>query len=237
LVVEAAMSEMEPLDPLSKELLEAARHGHVAPDGGRERVRGRIVARVGLATFGGAAIATAAGTGWLKIAIPIGVLLFGTSAYFVARRPPAAADPVPVVATVTASAISSTDGVTVPELAFVPTTAPPPREIATTKPAPKPPPVASAMPAPPSIEEETALLLGAQSALRDGDSAKALGLLDDHARKFPNGALAEEREATRVLALCAAGRIDDAKKLGRAFLSEHPRSPAASRVRSSCGGG
>jgi hypothetical protein len=54
--------------------------------------------------------------------------------------------------------------------------------------------------------------------------------------RFPSGALAEERDASRVLALCAAGRAAEARVIATDFLAKHPRSPAASRVRASCGG-
>jgi hypothetical protein len=48
--------------------------------------------------------------------------------------------------------------------------------------------------------------------------------------------MTEERQATRVLALCAAGRTAEARTAGKAFLDAHPASPAAQRVRASCGG-
>jgi outer membrane protein assembly factor BamD (BamD/ComL family) len=61
-------------------------------------------------------------------------------------------------------------------------------------------------------------------------------LLDDHARRFPAGSLIEEREATRVLALCRVGRVSEAKDAASRFLREHPRSPQASRVEHACDG-
>jgi RNA polymerase sigma-70 factor (ECF subfamily) len=61
-------------------------------------------------------------------------------------------------------------------------------------------------------------------------------LLDKHARSFPNGILAEERAAERVLALCALDRMADARAAASAFLRAHPHSPLAARVKSSCAG-
>jgi len=83
---------------------------------------------------------------------------------------------------------------------------------------------------------EVELIQRAQQALEAGDATAALVLLSEHARRFPNGALSEERDAARVLALCGAGQQDDAEQMGAAFLGRYPSSPLASRVRASCAG-
>jgi RNA polymerase sigma-70 factor (ECF subfamily) len=74
------------------------------------------------------------------------------------------------------------------------------------------------------------------SALHAGDAARALAAFDEHARLYPNGFLSEERAGERVLALCDLGRTAEAGAAASAFLAQHPRSPLAARVRSSCGG-
>jgi hypothetical protein len=58
--------------------------------------------------------------------------------------------------------------------------------------------------------------------------------LDEHARRFPRGALSEEREAAKVMALCAEGRASDARASASAFVAANPRSPFAAQVRRSC---
>jgi hypothetical protein len=80
------------------------------------------------------------------------------------------------------------------------------------------------------LDVELALLQEAQGALRMNDGARALRLLDEHARRFPNGALAEESEAARVFALREVGRTEEARDVAARFLREHPRSPLAPRV-------
>jgi hypothetical protein len=60
-------------------------------------------------------------------------------------------------------------------------------------------------------------------------------LLDEHARLYPNGALAEDRAAERVFALCALGDVDQARAEAARFLASHSLSPYASAVQSSCG--
>jgi hypothetical protein len=111
--------------------------------------------------------------------------------------------------------------------------------------APEPPAVAapSSAPAvqaapvtPTTLDAETKLVRQGVGALHTGDAARALALLDEHARLYPDGFLAEERAGERVLALCDLGRNVEAADAARAFLSQHPRSPLAARVRSSCGG-
>jgi hypothetical protein len=95
-------------------------------------------------------------------------------------------------------------------------------------PAPAPVEVAS------SLLEETRLLASAQRALSAGAAAKALLLIDQHRARFPQGALAQERDAARVLALCALGRRADAQRERHAFLHTWPDSPLSARVRAGC---
>jgi hypothetical protein len=85
-----------------------------------------------------------------------------------------------------------------------------------------------------SVAEEARLLREADAALRSGDTARAAGLLADHARQFPHGVLVEERDAQRVLVLCAAGQEDDARAEASRFLRAYPESPLAGRVRLAC---
>jgi len=94
----------------------------------------------------------------------------------------------------------------------------------------------SAVAAPVTVKDEIALISRAHAALTSGDPSGALALLDEHARRFPAGALGEEREATRVLALCALGRTGDARAAATRFFAAFPGGPQAGRVRASCGG-
>jgi RNA polymerase sigma-70 factor (ECF subfamily) len=84
------------------------------------------------------------------------------------------------------------------------------------------------------LSDETALLRDAHAELENGDAARALAILDQHAQRFPRAVLTEEREAERIFAFCALGRQSEASERGRRFLLDHARSPLAARVRSSC---
>ena len=96
-------------------------------------------------------------------------------------------------------------------------------------------PASAVAPAPiDTLTDEAALLRSAHAALSRGDTATANSRLDDHASRFPNGALAEERSAARVHTLCAQGRAAEARTAAGAFVAAHPRSSLAPAVRRAC---
>ena len=85
-----------------------------------------------------------------------------------------------------------------------------------------------------SLAEELELLTAAQHAAQRGAPRAALALLDQHGRRFPDGAMAEEREAERVTALCALGREDEARRVADTFLTRFVGSPQSARVSRAC---
>jgi alpha-D-ribose 1-methylphosphonate 5-triphosphate synthase subunit PhnH len=95
--------------------------------------------------------------------------------------------------------------------------------------------IATAPGSPSILESETRLVGAGVAALHAGDAARALTLLDQHAREYPHGILAEERAAERVAALCALGRAAEARQAAAAFLRDHVRSPLSPHVRGLCG--
>jgi hypothetical protein len=87
-----------------------------------------------------------------------------------------------------------------------------------------------------SVGAEALLLRNADGAVRAGNAERALALLNEHAARFPHGVMIEEREAERVVVLCALGRTEEARTQASTFLREYPHSPLTVRVRASCGG-
>lgn len=85
-----------------------------------------------------------------------------------------------------------------------------------------------------ALRDELALIGAAQSSLGAGRNDAALASLDEHARRFPSGALSLERRALRALALCAAGRRDEGRVEAEAFALRAAGSPLADRVASAC---
>jgi TolA-binding protein len=71
---------------------------------------------------------------------------------------------------------------------------------------------------------EVELLQNAHLAYARRDFRSALALVAEHARRFPDGPLAEECEALRVESLRAAGHAVEAKRTGAAFAKRFPRS-------------
>lgn len=77
---------------------------------------------------------------------------------------------------------------------------------------------------------EIALLQRAESAYTRRDFSGTLTLIAEHARRFPKGHLAEEREALRVQSLVGAERSDEAHRAAAAFAARFPRSVLLPRV-------
>jgi len=81
-----------------------------------------------------------------------------------------------------------------------------------------------------SYTAELSLLQRAQAAYADHNFATTLLLVSEHTRRFPNGRLAEEREALHVKALVGAGRETEAHRAATAFASRFPRSALLPRL-------
>ena len=81
------------------------------------------------------------------------------------------------------------------------------------------------------LREETTLIRDARQALRQGDAARALRLLDECRRSFPAGVLQQERERLAIEALAKSGRTQEAAARAGAFLRRYPDSPHAGEIR------
>jgi hypothetical protein len=75
-----------------------------------------------------------------------------------------------------------------------------------------------------TLAAERKLLEAARTALAHGQSAAALEQLERHAASFPDGQLAEEREALGVQALVATKRFDEARARSARFERAYPGS-------------
>lgn len=73
-------------------------------------------------------------------------------------------------------------------------------------------PTEAPAPAAESLTAELELLAASRRALAEGRPARALARADDHARRFPSGALAHERDGLRIAALCELGRDAEATR-------------------------
>jgi hypothetical protein len=85
------------------------------------------------------------------------------------------------------------------------------------------------------LAEEVAILSQASVALHARRPAAALKALDEHRRKFPRGALGQERTSARIQALCALGRTNEARAELARLERTSPHSPHVARARKACG--
>jgi hypothetical protein len=85
-----------------------------------------------------------------------------------------------------------------------------------------------------TLNQELDLLHQAQAAWRKQNPGEALALLAQHRQKFPKSVLGPEREALRVLSLCAAGRTREAKDVARRAFGKGERSPVRASIEQSC---
>ena len=74
------------------------------------------------------------------------------------------------------------------------------------------------------LRGELALVQMGRTALGRREYEGALDALDEHAKKFPRGVLAEEREGLAVQALVGAARYEDARRRGGRFREKYPQS-------------
>ncbi len=74
------------------------------------------------------------------------------------------------------------------------------------------------------LARERALLDLARAAAARGEPALALAQAERHRQQFPQGRLAEEREAMAIRALLALGRRADARARADAFRASYPNS-------------
>jgi len=219
---------MTTLDPNARALIEAGRRALRSTAGDRERIEAALRTRLGDAALppdaGVTQVATTAS--WQALAgAAIGVCVLAGVAFYALRPTPSAPEPEvrsaphrPAPQTTPADPPSAVPERAAPAHSIVPPSTPP----------------ASASPrARDSLAREVALLSRATSALRAGRPAAALRTLADHQRRFPTGALVEERRAAKAQALCLLGRVGE----GRAELARlTPQSPAAATAQQVCDG-
>jgi hypothetical protein len=85
-----------------------------------------------------------------------------------------------------------------------------------------------------TLAGELALLRNAREALERGDARAALRELDAHAARFASPVLRQEALAARALALCAADRASDARRVAAQLARIAPRSPHLIGLADSC---
>jgi hypothetical protein len=233
----------KPLEPDLREALEAERVAVFAPQDAKDRVLGRVIGTLGGLPGSGAgggqtpaeprapAPKPAAGTlaSVRSLAHPLSLALsFGLGAvagivvwraahappsprivYVDRERPVASPAPLPVDALVAVPGASTQPAVSTP--------------------------VTSGAPLVSSLADERILLDVARSAFGRGDGDGALAALARHEKVYPNGQLAEEREALAVRALVLTQRGDQARARAARFRKRYPASVMLPAVEAALG--
>jgi hypothetical protein len=225
---------MSNLSPDGRALVTRARGALRASEEDRVRVSASLRAKLGaaalpvaLAPQTAAALPLSTKPAWLALAskVLLGAGIVAGVAYVATfepkqDEPPRRMPPAPLVMPVAPATPPPAPIATAPAASGAQSPAAPPRT-----------PPAAARP-PDRLAQEVAILSRATRELRSGRAQAALKSIEEHQRRFPAGLLSEERRAAKAQALCALGRIAEAK----AELSRlaNPQSPNAARARQMC---
>jgi hypothetical protein len=230
---------IEPLAPDARELLAAYRRDRPGPHGRarnwpavRSRLEPRAEPRHPFSFawwFGGLALALAA-----VVLLLVHALFVAWQATRVASAAPPEASDAIVDAPAVVQSVTTTE--VAPAVAPAPMPALAPQEPAPPLPLQRPraaTPAIDPAPQPDTSSDELVLVAAARTAIRDGEWKPALADLDEHARRFPSGVLAEERSALRAIVLCRSGAAD-ARTAVLAFNSSYPGSHHHRSIKAAC---
>jgi hypothetical protein len=123
----------------------------------------------------------------------------------------------PALASTASFAPAAQDRATEPSAPATSTTSVPARRTASVS---KAPPIGADA----ALARERTLLDAARRKLARGEAEASLSDLAQHAKAFPEGKLAEEREALFVNALVGVGKYDEARRTATAFRTRYPHS-------------
>jgi hypothetical protein len=84
------------------------------------------------------------------------------------------------------------------------------------------------------LAQEVRVVRRMQAALRDGDWERAEQAVHEHARRFPEGVLVEERRAAEVLITCGRGEWGAGARDLERFVKDHPDSAHLERLQAAC---
>ena len=233
--------EIDPLEPELRAILEVERSQPDMPREAAERVLKRVEATAGLGDEGARERGVAGDEarsverGFLARRLPFGMAMFVlgglTGAGLYATLQPRT-HPVVVAPRAPQTALSPMVPAIDPAPIARPAPTPPVPTVAPTPaPATAPVPPGSRPPTPAGgagrdtdLAAERALLEVARTALSRGQVDAALEATQRHARRFPRGQLAEERESVWIQALVAADRPAEARQRAAEFRRRFPRS-------------
>lgn len=215
---------MSDLDPELQALLARTRDAGLPTDDERRSVRSKIVAAAAAtgAAAGASSVSALASAGAVKtVALVVALAAGGVLVHRALQDEPSREAPEPPRSSVAeprepdraaiAPAPSEPGRSVVTQPAAEPIVAQevpePPRRARSSRPVEREAPPATPEPeatSPDTLAEEIALLARGVRALHDGDPARALALLEEHERRYPNSQLARERDTALERARAAS---------------------------------
>jgi hypothetical protein len=226
------------MNPEARRMLDQIRSARTPSAGDKERIRKALALGVAVTAASvpgvaaGASAAKAATTlgiaSGFKVAVSVVVLASVGAGAYIWTRPPsqiaahhAPVSVVPVAVPTPPRVVEDSPAAMVAEPSLSPPASPSPVHAGASR---------------DPLMTELALLHRAQQAWRQGNAARALELAQQHARRYPHSALALERDALRIFALCSLGQRAQARPLAADLLRRAPGSPLRTSVEESCGG-
>ena len=221
---------MTELSPETRSLLDAARDAHSPPAGARDRVRTRMMSGLARSVPPKPVAARWFQSSLVKL-VGAGAVVVGLGA---ALRPRPSPAPSPASRPV-AQRVTPTPAPPAAPVAEAPAPAPTqPRAQPVLPEAPPRPRAAESRTTEDDLTAEIALLRQARAALARNDHATALDLAERYQTRFPQGSMAEDAAALRVIALCQSGLTERSRVEAGRFFTRWPRSLHGSRVRTAC---
>ncbi len=221
-------------DDFEAELLRAGRDDAMPAQSRKQILAGIGIGGLLTASTVASGVRAAAAKGWLATlgAGTVGAVAIWAGVHALNQQPAATvAPPLPKVSA------SHPSGPVATVADSTPTAAPEPEPV----PVPPAPPQRALSHAGPatdsSLAAELTAIEQARKAVLGHDYTQALRLLDDYAHRFPKQTLGSEATVLRIESLAGRGNRDDAARIGREFLQNHPNGPYARRVRSLIGEG
>ncbi len=224
--------ELPPIAPEIDTLLDAERRYEEEPAARRARVLERLEATA--AALGAPAVPASPIARFVrtKAAIALGAALAGATFGGVAgyrlgqRAAPRAAAPTALVTAAAVAAPPSPPVTAAPAPTLPPEQPPAPSSAARAVAPPRSaPPARDSARGEDDLAMELSLVQMARTALARGNYQAAIDAAEQHARAFPKGHLAEEREGLVIQALVGAGREGEARARAEKFRAKYPQSP------------
>ncbi|MCL2450564.1 MAG: hypothetical protein FWD17_16575 [Polyangiaceae bacterium] len=256
---------MDGLSPETRALLDRSRGGDALPAARRRAIRASLAVALGLSLplTVRAAVASPRVASWLVRAFGAFGVAGAVAVAALAGRPASFRSESPVTSVVAppgpehrsppesmapdlpSAPVATTEGSVVQPNPTSPEPPKPPRPVARTQ--ANPPARSASVPGDPQrpatsdppeddLAAEARIVAKARAAYANGHTDETLAALSEHDRRFPAGALSPESGVLRAAALCASGRVGEARATAKDVGERFPSARGALRKVTPCAG-